>query len=107
MKRYLALATFAALVGCSHDTPVPNTPNLEGKCDEVAKFDLSFSRFDEVAQDIGNDSGCVIKSDLNSTGAVKPNVVKGEMTRREAIQAAIQSTGLQIVNHQPDQVTVQ
>ncbi|MDZ5603785.1 hypothetical protein SJI00_13460 [Pseudomonas sp. RP23018S] len=107
MKRYFALAAFAALVGCSHDTPIPNTPNLDGKCDEVATFDLDFARFDEAAQDVANASGCFVKTETGQTGGIKPNRVKGEMTRREAVQALIQGTGLKVVNHQPDQVTVQ
>lgn len=107
MKPYIALIALTALAGCSHDTPAPNVPNLAGKCDEVASFDLAFERFDEAAQEIAHGSGCFIRTDTAKTGSIKPSPVKGSMTRREAVAASIRDSGLQIVNHQPDQVTVE
>lgn len=107
MKRYSALAAAFVLAGCSSGTPVPNVPDLNGKCDEVASFDMAFSRFDEAAQEIAHGSGCFVQTNTAATGSIKPNPVKGEMTRREAVQATIQATGLKITNHQPDQLTVE
>ncbi|MDF7662670.1 STN domain-containing protein [Erwiniaceae bacterium L1_54_6] len=91
------------IVSCS---AAPSVHTSVGKCDAIADYDISFSRFGETAQQLAHGTGCFIRTDLNRTAAVRVNPVKGRMTIREALHMAVAGTGLKVTEHQADSMTV-
>lgn len=76
------------------------------KCDAIADYDISFSRFDETAQQLPHGTGCFIRADLSRTSRVSVNPVKGRMTIREALHTALAGTVLKVTEQQADSMTV-
>lgn len=99
------LLTTMLLSSCStsasHVSAVP-----DGACDKVAHYDLPAQRFDETAQQLAHATGCFIRTDLENTGSVTVSPVKGEMSIRQALEAALRGTQLSITASQPDTLTV-
>ena len=91
------------IISCSAS---PDVHVPRGKCDAIANYDISFSRFDETAQQLAHGTGCFISTDLNRTAAVRVNPVKGRMTIRDALRTALAGTGLKVTEQQPDSITV-
>ncbi|WP_313681917.1 hypothetical protein [Pantoea sp.] len=91
------------IISCS---AIPSVHVPEGKCDAIADYDISFSRFDETAQQLAHGTGCFIHTDLSRTAAVRVNPVKGRMTIREALHLAVVGTGLNVTEQQADFMTV-
>ena len=91
------------IISCSAS---PDVHVPEGKRDTVADYDISFSRFDETAQQLAHGTGCFISTNLSRTAPVRVNPVKGRMTIREALHIAIAGTGLKVTEQQADSITV-
>lgn len=94
------------IISCSAS---PDVHVPEGKCDTVADYDISFisfSRFDETAQQLAHGTGCFIRTDLSRTAPVRVNPVKGRMTIRDALRTALAGTGLKVTEQQADSITV-
>ncbi|MCL1074886.1 hypothetical protein [Shewanella dokdonensis] len=104
MKGFISVLSAILLVGCA---TTPNQLNsVNGHCDKVSSYDIDFSRFDEVAQQLSHATGCFIKADLSDVGNVKPNPVKGNMSIRSAIAVAIRGTELKIINQDKDSIEI-
>ncbi|GHB27494.1 STN domain-containing protein [Salinicola rhizosphaerae] len=104
----LILLGSLALASCggertSDEAPAPSA---KGKCDVLMNYDIAFDRFDETAQQVAHATGCFIHAELGEVGAIKPNPVKGRLTPRQALAAAIRGTPLHITEQNPDSITV-
>jgi len=115
-----ALISSLALSGCStvHSgadnnvatSPPPPTLIEHRSCNDVYEYHLSnqdFSRFDEMAQQLANATGCFIRTDLAKTGDVKVHSVEGKMSILEAIRTAIAGSRLKVVHHTLKTITVE
>ncbi|RKR04179.1 hypothetical protein C7446_1379 [Kushneria sinocarnis] len=105
--RPCAILLIAALMtgGCSATTShAPAAP--QGACDRVADYAIPAQRFDETAQQLAHATGCFIRTDLSRTGAIPVQPVTGTMSLRQALERALQGTGLSITDHRPDTLTV-
>lgn len=98
----LALA-IVATSGCSSNDIYSG---VRGKCDDINQYDITFSRFDESAQQLAHATGCFIETSLSQTGSVQVNPVKGKMSIREALRTAIEGSKLEISRQGPDRITV-
>ena len=69
--KILSTSMVFLIISCSasQDVHVP-----EGKCDAIADYDISFSRFDETAQQLPHGTGCFIRADLSRTSRVSVNL---------------------------------
>ncbi|EKT0318345.1 hypothetical protein QDF68_001051 [Klebsiella pneumoniae] len=101
--KILSTSMVFLIISCSasQDVHVP-----EGKCDAIADYDISFSRFDETAQQLPHGTGCFIRADLSRMSRVSVNPVKGRMTIREALHTALAGTVLKVTEQQADSMTV-
>ncbi|WP_428061301.1 hypothetical protein [Dickeya oryzae] len=66
---------------------------------------LYFNRFDETAQQLA--TGCIVITDTSKTGAIRPHLVVGTLTIRQAVQMAITGTTLRITHQDGDSITVE
>lgn len=88
-EKILSTGMVLLIISCGAS---PHVHVPEGKCDTIADYDISFSRFDETAQQLAHGTGCFIRADLNRTAAVRVNPVRGRMTIRDALRTALART---------------
>ncbi len=80
---------------------------FHGKCDQIANYDIHFSRFDETVQQLVHATGCFVETDLGQTGSVRPNAVKGTLSIREAVRTAIAGTDLRITHDDANVIRIE
>ena len=72
----------------------------------VLPYDIPAQRFDETAQTLCHATGCFIETDLEKTGSIHVNSIKGRMSILEAVQTAIKGTDLIITKQTPNELTI-
>ncbi|MCQ6261323.1 STN domain-containing protein [Alcanivorax sp. MM125-6] len=93
------------LAGCTGQDRA--APMETGKCDAVVSYDLPAQRFDETAQQLAHATGCFIEADTDEIGAVQVQPVAGRMSIRQALETALDGTGLAITEHAPNTLKVE
>ncbi|HXV29002.1 MAG TPA: hypothetical protein VD840_01595 [Sinorhizobium sp.] len=104
----IGVSLLAACSNTATDARKADASTAAGRCDTVLDYDIDFDRFDETAQQIAHATGCFIEiENMTAIASVKPNPVKGRMTPREALSAAIKGTSLIITRNEPDLIGVE
>lgn len=104
LRLSFALASCLVLAaGCAHNTG----SNVQSPCNQpgrgcinvvtVEPYNIPAQRLDETAQALAHAQGCNIVFDSKYAG-IKVNPIQGKMSIKEALETALQGTGLTIQN---------
>lgn len=72
----------------------------------ILPYDIPAQRFDETAQALCHATGCFIETDLQKTGSIHVNSIKGRMSILEAVETAIKGTNLIITKQTPNVLNI-